>query len=159
MKSISVWFDEYAESHQNPVNKAIHWVCIPVIFITILGLFSAIPAGFLRGLFPEPFHPYVNWGNFVLSLALLFYLVHSFSIFIGMVFWSIFCVFAVKWLGSLPFPLWASSLVLFALAWIGQFYGHHIEGKKPSFFKDVQFLLIGPAWLLSFIYRKAGLPY
>jgi uncharacterized membrane protein YGL010W len=55
-----------------------------------------------------------------------------------------------------PWPVWAICLTLFVVAWIGQFIGHKIEGKKPSFFKDVQFLLIGPAWLLSKVYRKAG---
>jgi uncharacterized membrane protein YGL010W len=49
-------------------------------------------------------------------------------------------------------------LGLFAAAWVGQFKGHQIEGKKPSFLKDLQFLLVGPAWLLHFVYRKAGLP-
>ena len=58
-----------------------------------------------------------------------------------------------------PLPLWQSSLLIFAVAWIGQFIGHHIEGAKPSFLKDLQFLLIGPAWILGFIYRKFGLNY
>jgi uncharacterized membrane protein YGL010W len=48
---------------------------------------------------------------------------------------------------------------VFVLAWIGQFVGHMIEGRKPSFFEDVKFLLVGPAWLLGFIYRRAGIPY
>jgi uncharacterized membrane protein YGL010W len=42
---------------------------------------------------------------------------------------------------------------------VGQFIGHKIEGKKPSFFKDILFLLIGPLWLLSFIYKKVGISY
>jgi len=56
-------------------------------------------------------------------------------------------------------PLWLVCLIVFVLAWVGQFYGHKVEGKKPSFLKDLQFLLIGPAWLLGFIYRKLGIPY
>jgi uncharacterized membrane protein YGL010W len=51
------------------------------------------------------------------------------------------------------------SLGVFVLAWIVQFYGHKIEGKKPSFLKDVQFLMIGPAWLMHFIYKKIGISY
>jgi uncharacterized membrane protein YGL010W len=56
-------------------------------------------------------------------------------------------------------PVWQTSLGLFVLAWIGQFIGHKIEGKKPSFFKDVVFLLIGPAWLMHFIYKKLDIAY
>ena len=55
--------------------------------------------------------------------------------------------------------LWKVSLIIFVIAWIGQFIGHEIEGKKPSFLQDIQFLLIGPAWLLSFIYKKLGIKY
>jgi uncharacterized membrane protein YGL010W len=58
-----------------------------------------------------------------------------------------------------PIPLWIICLSIFFVAWIFQFYGHKVEGKKPSFLKDVQFLLIGPAWLMHFIYKKIGLAY
>ena len=56
-------------------------------------------------------------------------------------------------------PLWASSLAIFVIAWVGQFIGHKIEGKKPSFFEDLQFLMIGPLWLLGHLYRKFGIRY
>ena len=56
-------------------------------------------------------------------------------------------------------PLWKISLIIFVVAWVGQFIGHKIEGEKPSFFQDIQFLLIGPAWLLSFIYNNLGIKY
>jgi uncharacterized membrane protein YGL010W len=57
------------------------------------------------------------------------------------------------------YPTWAIGLAVFVISWIGQFYGHHIEGKKPSFLKDIQFLLIGPIWLLHFVYKQIGLKY
>ena len=64
-----------------------------------------------------------------------------------------------EWLGTLPWPLWLTSLTIFVVAWIGQFIGHAIEGRRPSFFKDLQFLLIGPLWLLAAAYRRIGLSY
>lgn len=64
-----------------------------------------------------------------------------------------------QWLATLPWPLWLTSITIFVVAWIGQFIGHAIEGKRPSFFKDLQFLLIGPLWLLAAAYRKVGLSY
>jgi uncharacterized membrane protein YGL010W len=54
-------------------------------------------------------------------------------------------------------PLWMIFTGLFVLAWIGQFVGHAIEGKRPSFFKDVQFLMIGPLWLAADVYRRLGM--
>jgi len=62
-------------------------------------------------------------------------------------------------LARLPWPLWATSLGIFVIAWIGQFIGHAIEGARPSFFKDLQFLLIGPLWLVAAAYRRFSVPY
>ncbi len=49
--------------------------------------------------------------------------------------------------------------MIFVVSSAFQFIGHKVEGKKPSFLKDVEFLLIGPAWLMHFVYKKIGLPY
>lgn len=152
-KTAQQWFDEYSESHQNALNKTIHWICVPVIMFSIMGLLYAIPIttdlGFVQ---IRPLH-------LLLSLALLFYFSLSFSLFAGMLLVTVIMYLGVLGLSSLDFPLWASSLILFVGAWIGQFYGHRVEGKKPSFLKDLQFLLIGPAWLLHFVYKKLGISY
>lgn len=160
MKPIQQWFAEYGQSHQHHTNKLIHWVCVPLIFFSIIGLLASIPAVPLKTLFPEPWQPYVHFGTVVIVLGLLFYLRLSVTMFAGM---AIVCAI-VLWLVYLvdvrtDAPLWLVSLIVFMLAWAGQFYGHKLEGKKPSFLKDIQFLLIGPAWLLGFIYRKLGIPY
>src|SRR5687768_11505949 len=153
MKTIHQWFSEYGESHQNPVNKAIHWICVPAIFFSVIGLLYSIPLNLEN-------KPYINVATFVLLLGLLFYIRLSFSIFIGMAIFSLLTLVGNYYLSQLRIaPLWLISLVIFTLAWIGQFYGHKIEGKKPSFLKDLQFLLIGPAWLMGFIYRRLGIKY
>jgi uncharacterized membrane protein YGL010W len=77
----------------------------------------------------------------------------GFALIMGFMIWLNLLMFY----SELNLPL--ISVILFALAWIGQFRGHQIEGKKPSFLKDLQFLLIGPAWLLHFILRKWGISY
>lgn len=159
MRSMQEWFDAYGVSHKNKTNKAIHWICVPLIFYSILGLLASIPAGLLKVPFPTGLQPYIHFGTIVLVLVLLFYLVHSFTIFIGMTAFSIICLLLVNWFSAFAMPLWQSSLIIFTAAWIGQFYGHKVEGAKPSFFEDVQFLLIGPAWLLHFIYLKLGVKY
>jgi len=70
----------------------------------------------------------------------------------------VFCLVVASVISKLA-PLWVVCIAVFVLAWIGQFYGHKVEGKKPSFLKDIQFLLIGPAWLMHFIYKRLGIPY
>lgn len=160
MKKMQQWFDEYGQSHQNQTNKLIHWVCVPLIFFSIIGLLASIPSEALKAPFPPQVKPFIHFGTVVILLGLLFYLRLSFTMFVGMALVCAFMLWAVYMVDiSTEAPLWLVSLLVFVLAWIGQFYGHKVEGKKPSFLKDLQFLLIGPAWLLGFIYRKLGIPY
>jgi uncharacterized membrane protein YGL010W len=149
MRSIQEWFDAYGESHQNPTNKAIHWICVPVIFFSIIVLLAALP-------FPFIVHPYLHWGTVALLGVLVFYLRLSLPITIGMVTFGILCLIGNQLLQSGPWAPWTVALTLFVIAWIGQFYGHKVEGAKPSFLEDLQFLLIGPAWLMGFIYKRFG---
>lgn len=159
MKSIQTWFDEYAVSHQNPTNKLIHYLCVPAIFFSILGLLASIRLGGLEAAFVSSWQPYVHLGTALVLFGLIFYLRLSIPIFIGIALFSVLCLWGVNLLADLNFPLWASSLIIFAAAWAGQFYGHHIEGAKPSFLKDLQFLMIGPAWILGHLYHKLGIKY
>jgi uncharacterized membrane protein YGL010W len=103
--------------------------------------------------------PWLNWATLAGVGALAYYGVLSPALALGFlpVLIAVFAV--VAGLDTLAWPLWQSCLAIFILAWVGQFIGHHFEGKRPSFFKDLQFLMIGPLWLLSFVYRSAGLRY
>lgn len=154
MRTVTEWFGEYGESHSHPTNKLLHWICVPLIVLSVMGFLWSIPvpqaiAGF----------PWLNWATLVTLLVLLYYTVLSPTLAAAMalVFAALFAVLAL--LTSLPWPLWAVSLVIFVVSWIGQFIGHALEGKRPSFFRDVQFLLIGPLWLVATLYRKLGFSY
>jgi uncharacterized membrane protein YGL010W len=160
MKTTQQWLSEYGESHRNHTNKLIHWICVPAIMFSLIGLLSSIPADGLASLFPESMAPFVNWGTIFLIFSLFFYLRLSLMMFLGMLIIATLMVWGNYALRvSSPLPLWLTSLIIFTVAWVGQFIGHKIEGKKPSFLKDLQFLLIGPAWLLSFVYQKLGIRY
>ncbi len=155
MKTVEQWLNEYGESHQNAANKTLHWICVPIIVVSLIGMLWSLPVpAWMREL-----SPLANWGTLVLALAVLYYLRMSLSLAIGMLAFVILVTLCVLALQNLPWSLWTVCLALFVVAWIGQFIGHHYEGKRPSFFKDVQFLMIGPLWLLSFVYRKLRIPY
>ncbi|MFN8308568.1 MAG: Mpo1-like protein [Chitinophagales bacterium] len=155
MKTIQGWLTEYAESHQNPTNKAIHFICVPLIFFTVVGLLYSVK---LPVTLPVFNHPQLNMAEVALVAVVIYYVMLSFSLSIGMLLYSLACLFVCREIEHAGFmPLWAFCLIIFVIAWIFQFYGHSVEGKKPSFFKDLQFLLIGPAWVMSFIFGKVGL--
>lgn len=157
MKTIQNWLDEYGESHQNPTNKAVHWICVPSIFFSVVGLLWSVPV-------PEFFLNFnyfpLNWAVITLGMVFIYYMMLSVSLSIGMFLFGLFCLAVCNYLAvEVDFPLWGISLIVFSAAWVGQFWGHKVEGKKPSFFKDLQFLMIGPAWLMSFVYKRIGLNY
>ena len=150
--------DEYGESHKNALNKTIHWVCVPLIFFSIVALIYSIPSGLLTGIWGESI--VANWATLTLVVVLIYYVRLSPNIAVGMLIFGAVCLFACHWLvNTFSTPLWLIAVVIFVLAWIGQFYGHKVEGKKPSFLKDLQFLLIGPAWLMHFLFEKWSLKY
>jgi uncharacterized membrane protein YGL010W len=155
MRSVQSWLDEYGESHQHPANKAIHWICVPLIVLSLVALLWELPI-------PERFieiSPLMNWGTLFLLTALVYYFVLSISLAFGMVVVTGALMLATHWLDGLALPLWQLALAIFVGAWIGQFIGHRIEGRKPSFLKDLQFLMIGPLWLLAQVYRWMRVPY
>lgn len=159
MRKIDALLSEYGESHQNATNKSIHWICVPLIFFSIVGLIASIPSASVQTVLGEG-NPYANWAGVILILVMIYYVSLSIPLSIGMLAFAVLCMFMVNFIVQINIaPLWLVSIIIFIVAWIGQFYGHKIEGKKPSFFKDLQFLLIGPAWLMHFIYKRLGIPY
>lgn len=152
MRTIQSWLSEYGESHQNPTNKLVHWICVPVIFFCVTGLLYSVKLGVELA----PGLP-LNLAMIVLVAVLVYYLRLSPTLALGMAAFSAVCLWGCRMVEQSGTPLWLVSVVLFVAAWIGQFWGHHVEGKKPSFLKDLQFLMIGPAWLMSFVYGRLGI--
>jgi len=153
MPTIQQWLSAYGESHKNETNKAIHWICVPIIFFSIVGLFYTIKLPISAG------GVQLNIAMIVIGLAVLYYFYLSKTLWVGMLIFGIVCLvlcYLIEKSGIMP--LWILCVILFVSAWAAQFYGHKVEGKKPSFLKDIQFLMIGPAWLMSFIYQKLGVP-
>jgi uncharacterized membrane protein YGL010W len=129
-----------------------------LIFYSIVALVYSIPNEILIPIFGDSI--WANWATITLVIVLIYYAKLSIPIAIGMLLFSAVCMFVCQYLSStVDVSLWIIALVIFVAAWAGQFYGHKVEGKKPSFLKDLQFLLIGPAWLMHFLFEKWGVKY
>ncbi|MFM5584628.1 DUF962 domain-containing protein [Aeromonas veronii] len=148
MKGIEEWFAQYGQSHRNPINVTIHKLAVPGIYLCSLALLWCLPHG--------PLPELLNWAVVAAIPVLLFYLQLSFSLFAGMAGLTALGLWIChQWQGPLLWP----AVAAFVILWIAQFVGHKIEGKRPSFLADLQFLLIGPAWVLASLYRRLGIPY
>ena len=129
----------YGESHQNPRNELIHFIAIPIIMLCLIGMLFAL-------------HPYVAYA--FMAASMVYYARLSMVFLLAMVVWSALTIVLLFAMGTMLLPL---SIAIFVGAWILQFIGHKIEGKKPSFFEDIQYLWVGPLFVLSKLFGKLGI--
>ncbi|MGZ3725585.1 MAG: Mpo1 family 2-hydroxy fatty acid dioxygenase [Pseudobdellovibrio sp.] len=135
MRTLDSYLSEYAESHQHPLNVQLHNICVPAIMWSLLGFLSTFKVS-----------SEFNAGILFAIVSLIFYaLLRNLKVFVVLTLVVVLCFLTFQLVPALRL----TSTVVFILAWLGQFYGHKIEGKKPSFFKDLLFLLVGPVWVLK----------
>jgi uncharacterized membrane protein YGL010W len=130
----------YGESHQNPTNEAIHMIAIPAIMLSLVGLLFAL-------------HPWVAYV-FVAASLVYYATLRSPAFLLTMLAGTALVLALVHAMGSLVLPV---SAAIFVVAWIFQFIGHKIEGRKPSFFEDIQYLWVGPLFVLSKLFLRLGI--
>ncbi|MCR8921556.1 DUF962 domain-containing protein [Dasania sp. GY-MA-18] len=140
-------FAHYSQSHQHPSNLLIHAIAVPLIYLSVLGLLWAIPL---------PYGSNAAWLGIAITCG--FYLRHSLSLCLGILALSALAVLGCALLQQQNISVALTSLAIFIVAWLAQFIGHAIEGKKPSFFEDLSFLLVGPGWVLAKLYRRLHIP-
>jgi uncharacterized membrane protein YGL010W len=129
----------YGQSHRDPRNGAIHCVAIPLIMLSLVGLIYWI-------------HPWAAYA--FLAASLVYYVrIGSWVFLVTMTAISAATIALVQSLGSVLLP---TSVAVFVVAWVAQFVGHKLEGKKPSFFEDLQYLWVGPLFVLAKLFGRLG---
>ena len=154
MRSVHDWFDSYSADHRNPANRLIHWICVPAILWSVIAALWLLPV-------PASLGRPGLWCALIMVGVLTFY--WRLSRRLGAAMIALFVAlaglthFAYVTLG--PARLLWLAIGVFVIAWAGQFVGHLIEGRRPSFFTDLAYLLIGPAWLMGKLMRRLGIAY
>lgn len=149
-RPVDRWLGNYSEDHRHPTNIRIHRICVPAILWTVIALLWVVP---VPGLLGRP----GLWAAIAMFFSLVFYLRLSRTLAFGML--TLFLLFSVitellyRALG--PADLAWFAFGVFVIAWVGQFMGHKLEGRKPSFLTDLAYLLIGPAWIVAKLLRRA----
>jgi len=151
MRTMQDWIDSYSADHRNPTNQLFHWLCVPPIVWSVVALLWAVPV-------PASFARPGAWAVLVMVLAFYWYWRRSHRLAAGLlVVFALFGLLAHVLYNHLGAAMLCYVAVgVFVLAWIGQFIGHHYEGRRPSFLTDLSYLLIGPAWLMAKALRKFG---
>ena len=150
-RSMRDWLDSYSRDHQHPINRLLHWICVPLIAWSVIALLWTIPV-------PETLLRPGAWAVLAIVLAFAWYWKHSHrlgaALLVTLVVFALICAWVFQQLG--PAQLRWLAAGIFVVAWIGQFIGHLLEGRRPSFLTDLAYLLIGPAWLMDKLLRRIG---
>lgn len=150
-RSMREWLDSYSQDHQHPINRVLHWICVPLIVWSALALLWTAPVP------PSLLRPGA-WAVFSIVLAFAWYWKRSHrlgaALLIALAIFALSCAWVFQQL--VPMHMRWLAIAVFAVAWIGQFVGHLFEGKRPSFFTDLAYLLVGPAWLMDKLLNRIG---
>ena len=153
-REVDRWLGNYSEDHRNPTNIAVHWICVPLILWTVIALLWVVPVPAMHGRAGL-------WAAVAMFAALTFYLRLSralgLAMFVAFVALGLITEALYRWLG--PATLMWLAIGVFVVAWVAQFVGHKVEGKRPSFLTDLAYLLIGPAWIVAKVMRRLGIAY
>ena len=153
-RPVDRWFASYSGDHQNRTNQKIHIFAVPLILWTVVALLWCIPV------FGTTMKNGI-WAGLAMFVAWMFYNRMSRTLGLGMLAIFISMAWLTRWLESWlgVMNLFYLALAVFVVAWIAQFIGHKIEGRKPSFLTDLTYLLIGPIWVLAKLFRQFGWRY
>ncbi|MEO8672239.1 MAG: Mpo1-like protein [Tahibacter sp.] len=153
-RDVDRWLGNYSEDHRNVTNIVIHWICVPAILWCVIAMLWTIPVPAWLG---RPGF----WSALGMFFALAFYLRLSRPL--GLAMLALFAAMGISiellYRAIGPLPLLWIAISIFVVAWIAQFIGHRIEGKRPSFLTDLAYLLIGPTWLVAKLLRRSGIAY
>ncbi|MFQ3208337.1 MAG: YGL010W-like membrane protein [Glaciecola sp.] len=153
MREVERLINKYGESHTNKTNIMIHAVAVPAIYFVTIGLLWSIPV-------PEFMQAMKITFAHVLAIPTLYYYFKlSGPIGAAMTLLTLAAFGVIKLLIMFHLSVWMFSLGLFVVMWVLQFIGHHVEGKKPSFFEDLRYLLIGPAWWWVHWLKRMNISY
>jgi uncharacterized membrane protein YGL010W len=155
IRRIEVLLAEYGQNHNNPTNKAIHYFAVPMITWATLAILWYLPTPTLFD-----YAPYLNWATILCVVAIMYYLMLSIPLALGMVAFSVIAVAIIRFLeANASIPLIYIAVPLFSFSWVFLFAGHMIEDRSLSFLVDQKFLAIEPVWLVCVLFRRLGIPY
>ncbi len=154
MTETSGWLDLYERSHTDLSYPVIYWAAVPAVVVGTVGFLWVLPV-------PDEFiriSPLLNWGTAFLMVSAVYYFIISLSLAIGMLPFLLGVAGIHGWLEQSTFSPLRVSTGLLVAGVIGLWLGHRRGGAAVAVLRDLQMMMIGPAWLLATLYRRLGIP-
>lgn len=154
MTSADTWLEAYGRGPARLDAGVSIWICVPLSIFGLTGLLWSVPV-------PRIFSDsaVLNWGTIFLMATVVYYFIVSITLAFGALPFIVLDVAVVSWLDSLDARLWPVSAALLLTAATAQLIAERLRGRPVTLLRDVQYLMLGPLWLLAAIYRRLGIPY
>lgn len=149
------WLVRYERNHRDLTNPWVYGAAVPMVVVGTVGLLWYLPV-------PAEFHaisPLLNWGSAFLMATTIYYFIISLSLAIGMLPFVLGLATLQLWLTASEYPALGVSTGLLVAGTVGFWLGRRGKGGYRAVVQDLQLVMIGPAWLLSVVYRRFGIPY
>ncbi len=149
------WLERYEQNHKNLTWPYVYWAAVPMVVIGATGVLWNLPI-------PAEFHeisPLLNWGSAFLMATAVYYFIISLSLAIGLLPFIVGVGAIQGWLVASDYSATRVTAGLLIAGILGLAMGHRNKRMLLATLEDLQTIMIGPAWLLSVIYRRAGIPY
>jgi hypothetical protein len=154
MSEVQSWLTEFGERQAQARFPAVYWLSLLLLLIGTVALLWSLPV-------PEAFReisPALNWGTAFLMAAAVYYFIISLPLGSGMILFVLGVAAVQTWLAGLSVPLAYTGSVITGVATAGLFFGHYGTGGIFAVLRDIQLVMIAPAWALSRVYRRLGIP-
>jgi hypothetical protein len=154
MISADTWLEAYGRGPARLDAGLLIWVCVPLSVFGLTGLLWSLPV-------PEIFSDaaVLNWGTIFLMATVVYYFIVSINLAFGALPFIVLDVAVVSWLDNLEPSLWPVSAAMLLSAAAVQLVAERLRGRSISLIRDLQYLMLGPLWLLAAVYRRLGIPY
>lgn len=153
MTDIDDWLSRYEKTHDDLDSPVVYWAAIPMVIVGMTGLLWALPA-------PDEFFkisPLLNWGSAFLMVTAIYYFIISLAIAIGLLPFLLGLAAIQMWLTNHGFPVNSVAIGLLVAGIVGLALGRN--GSPRAVVQDLQLIMIGPAWLLSVLYKRFKIPF
>lgn len=141
-QKLTSYFNDYHEYHRTAGNQFCHYIGVPTIVFSLLGMLSMVTFGNdeMKAMLIRP-----DLGMALLLFGVGFYLYIDWKIALPFTL----ALFGMYFLGRAVSSFW-TLLAIQAGGWVVQYIGHlHYEKKSPAFYKNLTHLFIGPIWVFS----------
>lgn len=140
MKKFEKMLETYAAHHTKKINKLLHFIGVPIIFLAI--------QIFLSNFSLTLFFLSLPW-LMLITLISYYLLLNTYLGIITAAFLTLITYLAhiiTVYDNSVSNVL---VLILFIIGWIILFIGHYFEGKSPAFLENILQIFIAPMFLVS----------